>query len=125
MKKFEDIVIEQLTSLNNNLTEFKQQTNQRFEKIDQRFEKIDQRFEEVDQRFENLEQEFTKQISKLNRSIVLLEDKVSTEIPALFDGYKLNRELLEDRDEKISYLTIKTEENSIRISALEEKMNAL
>ena len=67
----------------------------------------------------------SSQISKLRHSVILLENKVCTQIPALFDGYKANRELLEDRNDKISYLSIKTEENSIRISALEEKMKTV
>ena len=76
--------------MNSNLTEFKEQTNQRFE--------------ELEVKIKNAEKELSNQISKLQRSVVLLENKFSTEILALFDGYKANRELLEDRNDKISIL---------------------
>ncbi len=38
--------------------DFRQETDQRFEQVDQRFEQVDQRFEQIDQRFEQVDQRF-------------------------------------------------------------------
>jgi hypothetical protein len=65
-------IMEELRHLGDNLTDFRQSTERRFDqieerqdgtdqrldKIDQRFEQVDQRFEQVDQRFEQVDQRF-------------------------------------------------------------------
>ena len=119
---------------------------QRFEKIDQRFEKIDQRFEEVDQRFEKFDQNFkevNKSFKEINQTlkrheveikkmsqdmqvtkeaVILMEQKISVEIPALFDGYSMHQEKQERQDDEINSLNLKVEKHDARISYLEEKV---
>lgn len=112
--------------------------DQRFEQIDQRFEKIDQRFEEIDQSFKEVDQSFKKINQTLKRhevemekmsqdmqvtkeAVILMEQKISVEIPALFDGYSMHQEKQERQDNEINSLNVKVENHDVRISCLEER----
>lgn len=55
----------------------------------------------------------------MNRSIILIEHTVTTEIPTLFDGYSMHQEKQEVQQENIDSLNVKVEEHDIRISTLE------
>ena len=120
--------------------------DQKFEEVDQRFKEIDQRFEEVDQRFEKIDQSFKEvnqsfkeinqtlkrhevEIKKMSRdmqvtkeAVILMEQKISVEIPALFDGYSMHQEKQERQDNEINSLNVKVENHDVRISCLEEKV---
>ncbi len=71
-------------------------------------------FKSIEERFDNL-----------HKSVVLIEDKVITEFPALFEAFELHQEMHKDYDEKNSYLSAKVEEDSMRISVLEEQVKFL
>ena len=60
-----------------------------------------------------------KTIETMNRSIILIEHKVTTEIPTLFDGYSMHQQKQESQQENIDSLNVKVEEHDIRISSLE------
>ena len=99
--------------------------DRRFESIDKRFESIDKRFESMDERFDKVEQileKHTEQINNLHESVIVIENKVMTEFPALFEAFELHQEMHKDYDEKNAYLSSKTEENSMRISVLEDQI---
>ncbi len=116
-----------------------EEVDQRFKEIDQRFEKIDQRFEEIDQSFKEVDQSFKKINQTLKRhevemekmsqdmqvtkeAVILMEQKISVEIPALFDGYSMHQEKQERQDNEINSLNVKVENHDVRISCLEEKV---
>ncbi len=61
-------------------------------------------------------------IETLTSSVILIEHKVMTEFPALLEAFDLHLQRHKDYDEKNSYLSSKVEENSIRISVLEDQM---
>ena len=121
-----------------------EEVNQRFEQIDQRFEEVNQRFEQIDQRFEGVNQKFVSideqfkkanqkfisideqfvemkaEIKEIKNYLIIIEDKLSNEIPALFDGYNSNFEkntILESRQDDTEQ---KVAINSLRISSLED-----
>ena len=120
--------------------------DKRFESIDKRFDNIDKRFENMDKRFENMDKRFdkventldrhtkilenhskildehTRQINSLHESVTLIENKVMSEFPALFEAFDLHKQMHQDYDEKNSYLSLKVEEDSMRISVLEDQM---
>lgn len=106
-KEFEDKVLN-----------FIDNTQKNFERMDEKFEKIDGKFEEMDSKFE----EINDKLLTLSESVVLIEDKVMTEFPALFEAFELHQEMHKDYDDKNSYLSLKVEENSMRISVLEDQM---
>lgn len=113
--------------------------DRKFEKVDQRFEEINQKFEEVDQRFKEIDQSFKEinqtlerhevEIKKMSldmqvtkEAVILMEQKISVEIPALFDGYSMHQEKQERQDDEINSLNLKVENHDARISYLEEKV---
>lgn len=73
----------------------------------------------------NLDEKFTSLYENLNRSLTLIENKVMTEFPALFEAFELHQEMHKDYDEKNSYLSAKVEEDSMRISVLEDQIKFL
>lgn len=112
--------------------EFIDVATQKFDKIDERFDKIDKRIDNLentlDKHTEILEdhtkllEDHTKKINTLQETVILIEHKVTTEFPALFEAFELHQEMHKDYDEKNSYLSSKVEENSMRISVLEDQM---
>ena len=55
-------------------------------------------------------------------AVILMEQKISVEIPALFDGYSMHQEKQERQDNEINSLNVKVENHDVRISCLEEKV---
>ena len=101
--------------------EFEDKVIKCFENIDKRFEKI----ENILQNHTKILDEHTMKINNLHESVSIIENKVMTEFPALLEAFQLHQEMHQDLNEKISYLSVKTEENSIRISALEDKVKCV
>lgn len=93
--------------------------DQRFESMDKRFEAIDQRFESINQRFESIDKRFEKMEHDMRqlkldvanmmeeqttRIELKIENDVTRQIHALFDGYKLNREKQYELERKVDQL---------------------
>lgn len=109
----------------NKVLEFIDVATKKFDNIDGRFDKIDKRLDNVENTLnEHTEilEDHTKQINTLQETVILIEHKVTTEFPALFEAFELHQEMHKDYDEKNSYLSSKVEENSMRISVLEDQM---
>ena len=105
--------------------EFENKVLKSFEKINERFEKIDERFDKIDEKLDEHTKklnEHTEQINSLHESVILIENKVMSDFPALFEAFELHQEMHKDYDDKNSYLSSKVEENSMRISVLEDQI---
>ena len=57
------LLLSRSENLQKELSEFRNETNQRFEQVDKRFEQVDKRFEQVDKHFEQVDKRF-EQINK-------------------------------------------------------------
>ena len=120
--------------------EFKK-INAKLEDHDEEFKKINAKLENHDEKIEKLEKsdagltrelenvymllkEMTRKQDEryetLHRSLLIIEDKVSRELPALFDGYKINIEKTTDLEIRHNSLEENVELNSMKISNLEE-----
>ena len=132
--KIEEKIFQELNSINMKLDEHSQKLDEhgqkldkhdeKFDAIDKRFDQIDQRFEQVDQRFEQVDQRFDEIMHILDvmkSSIILIEQKVSVEIPTLFDAYSGQHEKQTMHQNDINSLNRKVENHDIRISILEQK----
>ena len=141
-KEFENKVLKCFENIDERFKDI----NKKFDKIDEKFEKIDEKFEKIDERFEKMDERFdkidkkldkhtkildqhtkildehTEQINSLHQSVILIENKVMTEFPALFEAFELHQEMHKDYDDKNSYLSLKVEEDSMRISVLEDQI---
>lgn len=148
--KFEKIMLEKMDKLSDDLNSFKkditekltnferftilkfEEHDKRFEAIDKKFEAIDNKFESIDKKFVSIDKQFDilgNQINKLTddmqivkNAVILIEDRITREIPALFDGYSMHQEKQERHDNKINSLNLKVEDHDIRISCLEHKV---
>ena len=98
--------------------EFENKVLKSLERID---EKLDEHTKILDEHTKKLN-EHSEQINSLHESIVLIENKLVSEFPALFEAFELHQEMHKDYDDKNSYLSSKVEENSMRISVLEDQM---
>lgn len=116
-------IIEQMNKgfaeVNQKFTEMNQKFETRFAEMDQKFEA---RFAEMDQKFEARFAEHDKKFEEIQRTLVIIEDKISNEIPALFDGYNANNEHYEMLEKRVSELEEKENLNSLKISILEDKV---
>ena len=99
------------------------------EKIDNLEAKMDNKISDLEVKMNkiisNLDEKFTSLYESLNKSLTLIENKVMTEFPALFEAFELHQEMHKDYDEKNSYLSAKVEEDSMRISVLEDQIKFL
>ena len=65
-------------------------------------------------------QEHTKDIKDIKNYLFVFENKISNELPALFDGYSMNIEKTSEIEFKQKATDKKVEFNSIKISNLEK-----
>ena len=99
--------------------------NERIDAIEERIDKIEERIDKIEVRIDKIEGRLdiiNERIDTLSSSVVLVEQKVMTEFPALFEAFELHQEMHKDYDEKNAYLSAKVEEDSMRISILEDQM---
>ena len=60
------------------------------------------------------------QITK--EAVILIEDKITREIPTLFDGYSMHQEKQERQGKEISIINRKIRNHDARISSLEQNV---
>lgn len=80
--------------------------------------RMDSMEQSINQKIQNIEND----IQVLKKSVILIENKVTTEIPALFDAYSMHQQLQECEHTNIVSLNKKVEEHDIRLSCLEQKL---
>ena len=91
------------------------------DEIKEKVSRIDA-IEEKVSRIDAIEDKLDKlddKVERINKSVIIIEDKVSNEIPALFDGYASNYDLQKEAEKRITSLEQENFYNSIRISNLE------
>lgn len=94
------------------LNEFRE----KFAEIDNRFDKVENRLDKVENRLDSIE----SILLSLQRSMLIMEDYMKNNIPALFDGYSLNQDQHNEFKRKINNLEKDTDSNSLKISILED-----
>lgn len=102
----------------NGVNEIMEQMKKGFMEMNQKFEEVNKKFEEVNQRLDEHDRKF----EEIQRALIVIEDKVANEIPALFDGYNANNEHYEMLEKRVSELEEKENLNSVKISILEDKV---
>ena len=100
-----------------------QEIDKQFEKVNEQFKKVNQKFEVVNQKFASVDEQFAdmnKEIKEIKNYLIIIEDKISNQIPALFDGYNSNFEKNTDLESRQDVTEQKVAINSLRISSLED-----
>ena len=124
-KEFEEIA-NNFKMVNTKLDEH----DKEFEEIANNFKKINAKLDEHDKEFEEIANNFKmvntkldkhdKEFRDLERYWFVFEDKVTTELPALFDGYSANIEKSTEIEFRQNATEKKVELDSLRISILED-----
>ena len=70
----------------------------------------------------DFEEKVLTELEKLHRSLALIEDQVMNKILALFEGYSIHQEKIEEAKTDIISIKEKIDNHDIRISYLEEKI---
>ena len=134
-KEFEKIVLEKL-DLVDDLSKEQKNIIKKLEQLDVltiKVENLSEEFKEFkngqlefnakQEVFNAKQEEFNKRILKrldtIERNVVIIEDRVSNEIPALFDADKTRYQKQSQFETTLDSLDKKTEEHSVRILALE------
>ena len=140
-KEFEEKTTKELSNLRAETKELNaklDKVNERLDNHDKKFDAIDKKFDAIDKRFENVDRQFdaigakfdevdnkldniTTILESVQRSVVLMEQKLTVDIPALFDGYTAHQEIQERQQGEINSLNKKVDNHDIRISILEQK----
>ena len=88
--------------------------------LDEHSIKLDNHAQKLDEH-SNKMSTYDEDILSIKRSLVIIEDAVTNKIPALFDAHKANLEKHEEFDNRISLLETTSENNSLKISILEDE----
>ena len=99
-KKFEEIVLEKLESLENGMKD----SNQKLSYLDTEVK------------------DATEVIKYLNNNFTKFDFEINTKINTLFDSYKVNKEKHDGLDNKMNSIEKETFNHDIRISNLEDKV---
>ena len=75
---------------------------------------------ELGQKIDNVKKELTEKINDLSGNVAVLEYKVATELPAIYEAHTLNYEIQKRNEEKLNSLLETTSKNSIHITHLYE-----
>ena len=132
--KFQNLVLEHLARLTQELTEFKSDTDHRFNTIDSRFEtiesrldKMDSRFDEMDSRFNEMDSRFNEMDSRFNdlnsrmerveSSLVRIENDHGEKLRALFDAREVQLDVNERIFDTLNRLEGKIDRLGLKVSA--------
>ena len=91
--------------------------------ISDNFKLVYEKLADHDKQFEMLNGKLTEhdiEFNNIKSYLFMLENKISIEIPALFEGYSSNKEKNGELEERQNAIERKVELDSLRISVLEE-----
>lgn len=111
--------------------EFEKIVIERFNKIDERFDKMDERLDnmeqnmdnmnaELGQKIDNVKKELTDRIDSLSENVAVLEYKLTTELPAIYEAHTINYQIQKENERKLDSVVETTNKNSIQIAHLYE-----
>lgn len=88
--------------------------------IETRIDTIERRIDFVECRMDEMYEIFNNRMDCMYETLVLLEEEMTTEFPALFEIYSLNYETQRENENRLKNLSETTGKHSIQISKLEE-----
>ncbi len=83
---------------------------------DKQFEEIHAHLADHDKQFEEIRQD----LNEIKRSVLFMEEYITSKIPALFDAYLSHEQKNEEFDNRITNLEKNSDVNSLKISILED-----
>lgn len=98
--------------------------DEKFQKIDEKFGKIDEKFNSIDQFRQETNEKFDKifqALEVIRESQILIEHQVTFKIPVLFDGYSMHQQKQEILEDNINSVKRIVDDHDIRLSILEQQ----
>lgn len=126
-QEFEKIVIERFNKIDERFNKM----GERFDKMDQRLDSMEQKIDDVNekvdnvnaelgQKIDNVKKEITNRIDSLSENVAVLEYKVTTELPAIYEAHTINYQIQKENERKLDSVVETTNKNSIQIAHLYE-----
>lgn len=119
-QEFEKIVIERFNKMDERFNKM----DERFNKMDERFDKMEEKIDNVEaelgQKIDNVKKELVDRIDSLSENVAVLEYKVTTELPAIYEAHTLNYQIQKENERKLDSVVETTNKNSIQIAHLYE-----
>lgn len=104
--------------------EFEKIVIEKFNKMDERFDKMEEKIDNVEaelgQKIDNVKKELTDRIDGLSENVAVLEYKLTTELPAIYEAHTLNYQIQKENERKLDSVVETTNKNSIQIAHLYE-----
>lgn len=127
-QEFEEKVIKILGELSTKMDENYFKLDAKIDEVDKRLtSKIDEVDKKLSSKIDAVDKSLTSKIdahsvelADIKRYLVIIEDKLSNQIPALFDGYSMNVETTNQIKSRQEATDKKVEINSFKISELEK-----
>lgn len=116
-QEFEEKVIKILGELSTKMDENYFKLDAKIDEVDKR---LSSKIDEVDKRLTSRIDAHSVELADIKRYLVIIEDKLSNQIPALFDGYSMNVETTNQIKSRQEATDKKVEINSFKISELEK-----
>ena len=125
-KEFEENTTAAINGLNskvNNLTSEVSNLNIKVNKLEIEVSNLNVKVDKLETEVSSINvkiDEHTEQLTEIKRYLILIEDKLSNQIPALFDAYNMNVEIANQIKVNQEATDKKVEINSFKISELEK-----
>lgn len=111
--------------INNKIDELDERINNKIDEVDER---INNKIDELDERINNKIDEVDKQVNNtmndMKKTLIILEDKMTTEFPSLYEIYSLNYKNQKENEKKLKSVEKTTSKHSIQISHLYETVQS-
>ncbi len=120
-EEFEKLVIERFDKIDDRLDNVDKRldgVDKRLDGVDKRLDGVDKRLDGVDKRLDNMYKTFDERINSMSETLVLLEHKMTTEFPSLYEIYSLNYQRQKENEKEIKSLENTVNKHSIQISDL-------
>lgn len=127
-QEFEEKVIKILGELSTKMDENYFKLDAKIDEVDKRLtskidavdKRLSSKIDEVDKKLTSKIDAHSVELADIKRYLVIIEDKLSNQIPALFDGYSMNVETTNQIKSRQEATDKKVEINSFKISELEK-----
>ncbi|ANX01397.1 hypothetical protein CSTERLE_07355 [Thermoclostridium stercorarium subsp. leptospartum DSM 9219] len=117
----EDKIFDLLEKIYAEFSEFRKETNSRFDTLENRLDKVENRLDKVENRLGNVE----NRLNTVEGHITRIENEHGQKLNALFDGYKQVYETIHEFDKSLAHIGSKLDNLSITVSTHDSKLEVL
>lgn len=130
--EFEKVVLEKLGNLEktqqetlDKLWNFEKFTILKFESVEGEIKEIKEDVTVLKEDVAGLKEDVTElkeglQVTK--EAVILMEDKITREIPTLFDAYSMHQEIFERQEKEMNSINKKLQKHDVKIACLEQNV---